>query len=344
MVAVSSMAQQYLIDPPQHTAGRCVATDAAPDPILRTRSGVDYYPLECRTLLNRCASRVPKPFVWTINPYRGCELGCVYCFARYTHEFMGLHHWSDFERKIYVKQGAAPILRRELAHGINPSEPIALGTASDLYQPAERTFRVTRSLLEVFAEFQGLQISLATKSDLVTRDIDLLTELSQRHRLRVNISVTTPRSDLARRLEPRAPTVAKRMEALRALREAGLSAGLLIMPVLPCLTDGMEDLDRLIGWAAECGTGWVGVQPLWLRSSAAARFYPFLRRHAPHLVERYRRCYDRHMHTPALYRDWLAQRVETLRERYGIPVNPSSGCDHSAHRQSWTQAALFSLN
>jgi DNA repair photolyase len=257
---------------------------------------------------------------------------------------MDLHHWSDFERKIYVKQDAATILRRDLARGIDPSEPIALATASDLYQPAERTFRVTRSLLEVFAEFRGLQITLATKSDLVIRDIDLVTELSRRHRLRINISVTTPRLELARRLEPRAPTVAKRMEVLRALREAGLPAGILIMPVLPCLTDSLEDLDHLIRWAAECGTGWVGAHPLWLRSSAAARFYPFLQRHAPHLVERYRRCYDRHMHAPAIYREWLGQRIDTLRERHRIPETPSSGCDHATHRQSWTQPALFGLD
>ena len=172
------------------------------------------------------------PFAWTINPYRGCEFGCKYCFARYTHEFMELWDGRDFERKIYAKVDAPELLRAELRQVRDKGLPIALGTATDPYQPAEKHFRITRQMLEVFAEFAGLDFSLTTKSVLIVRDRDLLETITARHRFSVHMTVTTLDERLARRLEPQAPTPAKRLEAVRALARAGIRVVVNAMPII----------------------------------------------------------------------------------------------------------------
>src|ERR1700704_3284267 len=135
---------------------------------LRQGHEVEYFTLPVRSLLNRC-STARMPFSWTINPYRGCEFACKYCYARYTHEFMEMRDGLDFERKIYVKQHAANLLRQEIGQ-VKRGEDIALGTATDPYQPAERRFEITRTILEEFAQHRGLQLGIITKSDLVLRD------------------------------------------------------------------------------------------------------------------------------------------------------------------------------
>src|SRR6202167_5109847 len=139
---------------------------------LRGRHNVEYFTLPAKSLLNRCVSNRNLPFSWTINPYRGCEFACKYCYARYTHEFMEMRDGVDFERKIYVKQQAAWLLRQDLKK-VRRGEEIAIGTATDPYQPAERRYEVTRGVLEELALHHGLQIGIVTKSDLITRDIDL---------------------------------------------------------------------------------------------------------------------------------------------------------------------------
>src|ERR1700722_2047515 len=151
-----------------------IARLAARSPVLEAKSQVRYFEIETRSVLNR--TRPGMPFCWTINPYRGCEFACKYCYARYTHEFMGLEDVTLFEDRIYAKSHLAPLLRQELRK-IDPQEAIAIGTATDPYQPAERRFRRTRSILEVFAQQRGLRLSITTKSDLVTRDIDLLQQI-----------------------------------------------------------------------------------------------------------------------------------------------------------------------
>src|SRR5574341_1312565 len=191
---------------------------------LREKPQAEYLSLEVRSVLNRCSS--PRmPFTWTINPYRGCEFGCRYCYARYTHEYIGLNDPADFENKIYAKRDAARTLLRELTPERLAGQSIALGTATDPYQPAERRFRVTRGLLEALARAEGVRLSITTKGDLITRDSDVLRRIAARGSLQVNITVTTLDAGLARILEFRAPTPQKRLAALRALRGAGLRAG-----------------------------------------------------------------------------------------------------------------------
>src|SRR5574341_259056 len=221
-------------EPESQTRGiERLAREAAP---LLEKREVEYLSIEVRSVLNRCSS--PRmPFTWTINPYRGCEFGCRYCYARYTHEFMGLNRWEEFEEKIYVKRDAARILVRELTPERLSGQSIALGTATDPYQPAERRYGVTRSLLGVMALARDLSFSITTKSDLVTRDIDLLRRIADRSSVQVNITVTTLDRRLARILEFRAPTPDLRLKALQALRRAGIVAGINIAPIMPDITD-----------------------------------------------------------------------------------------------------------
>src|SRR2546428_11636447 len=179
---------------------------------LRQGLEVDYFTLPVRSLLSRCAG-VRMPFTWTINPYRGCEFACKYCYARYTHEFMEMRDGVDFEQKIYVKQHAADLLRQELRR-VNPGQEIAIGTATDPYQPAERRYEVTRAILEELSRHEGLELGIVTKSNLILRDINVLQQVSRNNRLVVNLTITTLNVDLARILEPRAPRPDLRLAAV----------------------------------------------------------------------------------------------------------------------------------
>src|ERR671937_309380 len=170
---------------------------------IREGHNVEYFTLNARSILNKCSAGDRMPFTWTINPYRGCEFACKYCYARYTHEFMEMHDGIDFERKIYVKQQAAWMLRQDLKK-VKRGEEIALGTATDPYQPAERRYLVTRSILEELSQHHGLDLGIVTKSTLILRDLDLLRHISQNNHLGVSVTITTLNTNLARILEPRA--------------------------------------------------------------------------------------------------------------------------------------------
>src|SRR3954454_1910621 len=163
-----------------------IARLAADGESVRQGHEVEYFTLPARSVLNRCVSKREMPFTWTINPYRGCEFACKYCYARYTHEFMELRDGLDFERKIYVKDHAAELLSQELRH-VKYGEDIAIGTATDPYQPAERKFEITRGILQELAKHTELDLGIVTKSDLVVRDIDVLQVISRKNRLFVNL-------------------------------------------------------------------------------------------------------------------------------------------------------------
>jgi DNA repair photolyase len=323
-----------------------IAGMAAAAPTLAAKACVEYRDLESRSVLNRCDS--PRmPFSWTINPYRGCEFGCQYCYARYTHEYMEFDG-QTFEQKIFVKQGAGAILRRELARGKGRTEHrahgqaeygrggIAIGTATDPYQPAERRYGVTREVLEVLSEAQGLDISITTKSDLVTRDLAVLQAVAAHNSLHVNMTIITLHEALARALEPRAPRPQLRLEALSRLRQAGIEAGVFVMPVLPAITDAPADLDELFAAAAECGAGYVATNVLFLRSCSEKVFYPFLERHFPMLAERYHRRYDNGGHAGPEYSKRLTMLVERLRKKHGLAARP---CAHAAEAFAETRPA-----
>ena len=186
----------------------------------------------------------------SINPYRGCEHGCVYCFARPTHAYMGLSPGLDFETKLFAKQGAAELLEQELANPNYKPQTIAIGTNTDPYQPIERTRRVMRSVLEVLHRTSH-PVAIVTKSNLVTRDIDLLAPMAAEGLAKVAISITTLDSVLARKMEPRAPTPAKRLEAIRQLSAAGIPVAVMVAPILPGLTD--HEIEKILAAAWEAG-------------------------------------------------------------------------------------------
>src|ERR1700730_14425063 len=266
---------------------------------LREGHNVEYFTLPNKSLLNRCISNRQMPFTWTINPYRGCEFGCRYCYARYTHEFMEMRDGMEFEQKIYVKQHAAGLLRPDLRR-VKPDEAIALGTATDPYQPAERRYEVTRGILEEFALQRGFELGIVTKANLIVRDLDLLKEVAKANRLSVDVTITTLDVELARILEPRAPRPDLRLDAVRALAQAGLRVGISCSPVVPGITDAPRDLENLICAAADAGADYVFANPLFLKPCSAAVFLPFLEKNFPHLAENYRQRYqDRAFLAPA---------------------------------------------
>lgn len=307
-----------LIPPSTNSAGLVgIARMAAESPKVRTRVEAEYFALHSRTTLNRESSG-RMPFAWTINPYRGCEFGCKYCYARYTHEFMEMWDGRDFERKIFAKVNAPELLRAELREARDRGLPIALGTATDPYQPAEKQFEITRRMLEVFAGFEGLDFSITTKSVLILRDLDLLRGISQKHRFSVHITVTTTDARLARMLEPKAPPPAKRLEAVAQLAAAGIRVGVNAMPILPGLTDSPEALEELVKRAASAGAEFIHGNLLFLMPSAMKQFLPFLEQEFPHLVEGYRRLYARSAYLQGEYKERMIKLMTELRARYGL--------------------------
>jgi DNA repair photolyase len=296
-----------------------IAKLAAQGEQIREGHEVEHFALASRSLLNRCTSARMR-FAWTINPYRGCEFACKYCYARYTHEFMELGD-LEFERKIYVKQQAAWLLRQEIRR-VKPQDEIAIGTATDPYQPAEKRYEVTRSLLEVLAEHQGLRLGIVTKSNLVLRDLELLCRIAARNALYVHLTITTVKTELARVLEPRAPRPDLRLDAVRKLGEAGVTAGVIVAPVIPGITDDPSSLEAVVRATAEAGGRQIFANPLFLKPCSAGVFLPFLEKEFPHLVADYRRRYQGRAFVTGSYRRHIAETMARLKLKYGFAAVP----------------------
>ena len=290
--------------------------------------GVEFTEMAVKQILNRCSN--PRlPFRWTINPYRGCEFGCVYCYARYTHEFLELRDPIDFERRIFVKRMAAQVLSHTLARTPIGNDAIAIGTATDPYQPAERKYGLTRSMLEVFAGLSGLNLSITTKSPLVLRDLDLLRIINRRSNFSVNISLITVKRRLQRVLEPRAPRPALRLRAIAELAAAGLRCNVLMMPMIPGLTDDSPAIESVIRAARRAGASGVWWRSLFLKPSASRHFVPFIARNFPELADRIDQFYGRSTYAPRSYDDKLREVFDRLRRKYGFAttreVEPEEG-------------------
>src|SRR5690348_12944089 len=301
-------------EPHQQLVG--IARLAAHGEALSEGHEVQYLTIENRSVLTRCVSR-RVPFQWMINPYRGCEFGCKYCYARYTHEFMQLRDSVDFERKIYVKQHAAWLLRQELRK-VRPGESIAIRTATEPYQPAERKFGITRAILEELAQHRGLELGLVTKGTLILRDVPLLQVLAAHNRVSICLTVTTMKTDLARVLEPRAPRPDLRMKVVRQLNEAGIRAGVNCAPILPGITDGPADLEALVIAASQSGAAFVFANPLFLKPCSLKVFLPFVEQRFPHLLSRYRERYSQQAYLPAQYSSRVSKLVKKYCEKHGI--------------------------
>lgn len=218
------------------------------------------------------------PFDRSLNPYRGCEHGCIYCYARPSHAWLGLSPGLDFETKIAHKPEAAARLRQELARRGYQCAPIALGSNTDVYQPLERKLGLTRAVLAVLAECRH-PVCLITKSAGVLRDIDLLADMARQGLARVTLSITTLDAELARRLEPRAASPQRRLEVVQALAEAGIPVGVLFAPVIPALND--HELERVLEAAAGAGAGYAVYTLLRLPEELATLFRDWLETHYP---------------------------------------------------------------
>jgi len=214
----------------------------------------------------------------SINPYRGCEHGCVYCYARPTHEYLGFSAGLDFETKIMVKENAPELLREQLAARKWQPQVLALSGVTDPYQPSERHLKLTRKCLEVLSEFRN-PVGIVTKNHLVTRDIDLLSELARHKAAAVFVSITTLDPDLARRMEPRASTPELRLDAIRMLAHAGVPAGVMVAPIVPGLTD--HEMPSIIAAAVNCGAQYAGHVVLRLPYAVKHLFEDWLERNYP---------------------------------------------------------------
>jgi len=345
---------------------------------------VEFRAMQVKSILNKTVSKRFRALEYAINPYRGCEFGCRYCYARYAHSFLapklasaprdgavgtvpgaaaGPGEWvpepaaaefaveqfgarqgsaaeiaaavwpkagnvtkpdySDpltFERLIFLKQNAAWLLEQEFRR-LGPKlkdQEIAIGTATDPWQPIERRAQITRSLLEVFARKEGLRIGVITKSTLILRDLDLLREIARRNTMVVHITVTTPDVDLARKLEPRAPRPDLRLAAVRKLRDAGLIAGVMCCPLLPGITDSEAAIDRMAQLAAEANASFFAANPLFLKACSRPTYLSFVREHFPsELAQTQRRFALRDFAAPS-YAKALSRIVARACERHGL--------------------------
>jgi DNA repair photolyase len=293
-----------------------LARIAAEAPLDSSGCLTEYRPLASRSILNKTSSNRGLPFTHAINPYRGCEFGCRYCYARYTHEFLELAP-EDFERKIYFKQNGSWLLAQELSQ-LKPGTEISLGTATDPYQPLERKLGITRSLLEVFARQSGFRLGIVTKSTLIERDIELLKQVAQANSLSVHLTVTTMNGKLARVLEPRAPRPELRIRTVSRLRQAGLRAGVMCSPLMPGITDSRRSVSAVAKSAAGAGASFFTAGALFLKPCSLPTFLAFVREHFPDQLASYERRYSGSAFVSAEYRRRVTELVESIRREYKL--------------------------
>lgn len=306
--------------PPRSVPG--IARIAASAPAVDEGHLIEFRSLAVRSILNRTVSRRGLRFAWSINPYRGCEFACRYCYARYTHEFMELRQPEDFERKIFVKDNAAWLLRQELRQ-VRPGEEIAIGTATDPYQPIERRLRITQSLLEVLAEQRGLQIGIVTKSALIARDLRLLCQIASTNELVIHLTITTPDAALARVLEPRAPRPDIRFATVGRLREAGLRVGVLCSPLLPGLTDTGAALNRMAELAHQARACFLHANPLFLKPCSKETYLSFIRENFPALEPMYRTRFQDAAFVPKAYAERCRELLRAACKKHGLSQRSS---------------------
>ncbi len=284
---------------------------------VRERGGVSYREIKARSLLNRCDS--PRmPFAWTVNPYRGCAMGCKYCYAAYTHEFLGIDVPEQFHSLVYVKTGGDEETARRLPGIVRRGELIALGTATDPYQPAEAEARVTRRFLEIVAHHRNVRLGIVTKGAIILRDLDLLQTINRRSHLWVRVSLLSPHADLVRRLDPWAPPPAVRIDMMRRLHDAGIDAGLGLAPILPALTDDEPSIDRLLGEVAAAGVRKMFMTLLFLRSPTKEKYLRWLAAEHPRYLEAYERAYRGRVYLGGPYRDRLREMIARLKRKHGF--------------------------
>ncbi|TCJ20664.1 PA0069 family radical SAM protein [Rubrobacter taiwanensis] len=312
--------------------------------------GTVYLRDRSRSIIARNASP-DIPFEASVNPYRGCEHGCAYCYARPTHEYLGFSAGLDFESRILVKEDAPELLRRELSSPRWEPKPLALSGVTDPYQPVEKRLRLTRRCLEVLAEFRN-PAAVITKNHLVTRDIDLLCELARYGAASVAISLTTLDDDLRRVLEPRTSRPARRLAAVKRLAAANIPVGVMVAPVIPGLND--HEIPQILSAAAGAGARFAGYTPIRLPHAVAPLFEDWLERHRPAAKEkvlgrirsiRGGKLNDPHfgsrMRGEGFYAGHIRQLFRISRRRAGLSDRPAEQLSVAAFRRPTEQPRLF---
>ncbi|NVH74258.1 PA0069 family radical SAM protein [Paraburkholderia sp. JPY432] len=337
--AVTNLQGRYEVDQREAVDDGWQAADEDGEPkLLRTQ----VFEERAKTILTRNASP-DIPFNVSLNPYRGCEHGCIYCFARPTHSYLGLSPGLDFESRIYAKINAPELLERELSKKSYVPEPIALGVATDAWQPAERDLRLTRRVIEVLSE-RNHPFAAITKSSLIERDIDLLATMAERGQFMAAITITTLDADIARTLEPRAATPSRRLRTIRTLSEAGIPVGVSIAPVIPFVTE--PDMERVLQACAEAGASNASYIVLRLPWEVAPLFKDWLSAHFPDRAERvmnrvhdmrggkdYDSSFSTRMKGEGLWADLLKQRFQKAARRLGLSGRDRGILDMSHFRR-----------
>jgi len=278
-------------------------------------SGIIFEEIECKTIINK--TNTPSlGFSYSINPYRGCQHACVYCFARGTHEYLGYDSGRDFESRIVVKMNAAAVLREQLRRPSWNKELIVLGTACDPYQQAEMKYRITRGILGVLLQFEQ-PVHMLTKSPSVLRDTDLWSRLARVTDAQVAFSVPTLDEAIWKKLEPGTAKPIKRLEAMRELVDAGVRCGVMIAPIVPDLTDDEAHLEEVILAARDNGASFISPNVLNLKPGSKEWFMPALRDAYPHLAPKCERYY-RGAYAPKEYTQQVMAKVSELRAKYGF--------------------------
>ncbi|MGF6662987.1 DNA repair photolyase [Paraburkholderia atlantica] len=337
--AVTNLQGRYEVDQREAVDDGWQAADEDGEPkVLRTQ----VFEERAKTILTRNASP-DIPFNVSLNPYRGCEHGCIYCFARPTHSYLGLSPGLDFESRIYAKINAPELLERELSKKSYVPEPIALGVATDAWQPAERDLRLTRRVIEVLSE-RNHPFAAITKSSLIERDIDLLAPMAERGQFMAAITITTLDADIARTLEPRAATPSRRLRTIRTLSEAGIPVGVSIAPLIPFVTE--PDMERVLDACAEAGASNASYIVLRLPWEVAPLFKDWLSAHFPDRAERvmnrvhdmrggkdYDSSFSTRMKGEGLWADLLRQRFHKAVRRLGLSGRDRGILDMSQFRR-----------
>ena len=291
--------------------------------------GITFIESEAKSIINKVPGNF-LPFNWTINPYRGCTHSCSYCFARPTHTFLEMNAGRDFETKIVVKVNAPQVLRRELAAKRWKGEHIAMGTNTDPYQRVEGRYRLMRGIIEALIDYRN-PFSILTKGTLILRDLDLLRRAAEVTSVAAAFSIGTLDEDVWRESEPGTPHPKARVEAVRALTEAGIPTGVLMAPVLPGLSDRPEQLRAVVEACLEAGATHVSPIMLHLRPGVREEFLPWLEEHHPDLVQRYLEMY-RQPYGPRADRDALGARVAALVRAAGGPRQPRAPAERFGRR------------
>ncbi len=285
-------------------------------------AGVTFHEVHSRSALNKVPGNSPMPFGWTINPYRGCTHGCVYCFARKTHSYLEFDTGQDFDTQIVVKVNIGDVLRKEVSAPKWCREHVAMGTNTDPYQRAEGRYRLMPGIISALSD-SGTPFSILTKGTVLSRDLPLLAAAGRSVPVGIGVSLALLEPDLQATLEPGTPSPRARLELVRRIRDAGLPCGVFIAPMLPHLTDTPGQISALMAELADAGATGVSGIGLHLRPGAREWFFRWLAENRPDLTDRYLQLYSRGSNLPADYRRQLAERVRTISRQFGL--GPSAG-------------------